>query len=78
MLVIFAGAIAYFALTQLLGVVQGVGRGIEAAVGTIDANYIAADQFITGLVEAFLAIAIFGVAIWVYNYSQAKSLMAGG
>ncbi len=77
-LFIFAGAISYFAVTQILAVVQSTGREIANAVGGVDDYYVSADQFISGLVTGILAVAIFGLAIWVYHYSQAKNLMAGG
>jgi len=77
-LFIFAGAIGYFAVSQFLAVVQSTGREISNAVGGVDDMYVEADQFITSLITSILAVAIFGLAIWVYNYSQAKSLSAGG
>lgn len=77
-LFIVIGAIAWFAVTQYLGVVQSTSRVINDALGTTDAEYIAADQFMTGLIMGILAIAIFGLAIWVWHYSQAKSLQGGG
>ena len=78
MLFIFAGAIGYFAVSQFLAVVQQTGRTLSNAVGGVDAYYVEADQFVTGLIEGILAVAIFGLAIWVYNYSQAKALQGGG
>ncbi len=77
MLFIFAGAIGYFAVSQFLAVVQQTGRTISNAVGGVDPYYVQADQFITMLVSSILAVAIFGLAIWVYHYSQAKALQGG-
>lgn len=71
-------AVAWFGISQYLAVVQSAGRAVSASVGGIDGYYIQADQFITGLVMGFLAIGVFALGIWVYQYSQAKSLMIGG
>ncbi len=69
-------AFAWFILSQYLSSVQIAGRAIADSVGSSDANYIAADQFMTTLIMGFLAIAIFALAIWVYNYNQNRA--AGG
>lgn len=69
-------AFAWFILSQYLSSVQIAGRAIADSVGSSDANYIAADQFMTTLIMGFLAIAIFALAIWVYNYNQNRD--AGG
>jgi hypothetical protein len=56
--------------------VQAASRAVAEAVGSADSNYVTADQFITALIMGFLAIAIFALAIWVYNYNQNRA--AGG
>lgn len=77
-LFIFAGAVGYFAVSQFLAVVQVTGRSLANSVGGVDDFYVEADQFTTMLISSVLAVAIFGLAIWVYNYSQAKALQGGG
>lgn len=70
-------AFAWFILSQYLSSVQIAGRAIADSVGSSDANYIAADQFITTLIMGFLAIAVFALAIWAYNYNQHQATAGG-
>jgi cellobiose-specific phosphotransferase system component IIC len=70
-------AFAWFIMSQYLASVQAAGRAIADAVGSSDSNYIAADQFITALIMGFLALAIFALAIWVYNYNQRQAATGG-
>lgn len=70
-------AIAWFTLTQIMGVVQAAGRNVAAGLGTIDSNYVTADQFITGVFMGFLIPGIFALAIWVWQYTQRKVYLGG-
>jgi hypothetical protein len=70
-------AFAWFILSQYLSSVQIAGRAIADSVGSSDANYIAADQFMTTLIMGFLAIAVFALAIWAYNYNQKQATTGG-
>ncbi len=71
-------AIAWFVIGQYMGAVQAAGREVAQQIGSIDTNYVNADQFMTAIFSFFLAIGIFALAIWVYNYQQTKNLMYGG
>lgn len=70
-------AIAWFTMTQIMGVVQAAGRNVAANLGTIDSNYVTADQFITGAFMVFLVPGIFALAIWVWQYSQRQAYFGG-
>lgn len=70
-------AIAWFTLTQIMGVVQAAGRTVATNLGTVDINYIVADQFITGVFMGFLIPGIFALAVWVWQYSQRQAYFGG-
>lgn len=74
---LLAVAIAWFTLNQIMGVVQAAGRNVATNLGTIDSNYITADQFITGVFMGFLIPGIFALAIWVWQYSQRVTYFGG-
>lgn len=71
-------AIAWFAATQMMGTIQSVCRAISISLDTVDSGYISADQLITGVFMGMLVIGIFGLGIWVYQYSQRAAYFGGG
>lgn len=65
-------AIVWFIITQILGPVQFMGRGIADSMGGASTQYVLVDQFLTGIISFILAFAIFALAQWVFIYSQRK------
>lgn len=70
-------ALAWFTMSQIMGVVQAAGRTVALNLNTIDSNYITADQFITGVFMAFLIPGIFALAVWVWQYNQRQTYFGG-
>jgi len=63
-------AIVDFILTQILGPVQLMGRQITLNFGGVNGTYVTVDQFLTALISFLLVFALFGLAQWVWIYSQ--------
>jgi len=70
-------AVAWFTVTQVVGVTQAVSRTIMTQLGLVDNAIITADQFITVVFMGFLVIGIFALAIWVWQYTQRQVYYGG-
>jgi len=70
-------AVAWFTVTQVVGVTQAVSRTIMTQMGLVDNAIITADQFITVVFMGFLVIGIFALAIWVWQYTQRQVYFGG-
>ena len=70
-------AVAWFTITQVVGVTQAVSRTIMTQLGLVDNAIVTADQFITVVFMGFLVIGIFALAIWVWQYTQRQVYFGG-
>lgn len=71
-------AIVFYFMSYIIGAVQGIGRTIALAFGSVDATYVSIDSFFTLLFTVgFLALAVLVLGLWVWRYTQLKGRIMG-